>query len=116
MRLVEDHRIAGRQQFGQAFIAQHDIGEKQMVVHDDDVGAERFFARIHHETFVEVRALAAQTIFSGRCDVAPDRGGLRHVGQLAPVAGCRCTSEGLDAFQIAHVSTRGERAICGRAL
>jgi 4-aminobutyrate aminotransferase-like enzyme len=53
------------------------------MVHDNDVGAESCFARIHHKTFVEVRALAAQTIFTRRRHIAPDRGCLRDVGQLA---------------------------------
>jgi len=37
MRLVEDDRVRRRQQLGHAGVAQHYIGEEQMVIHHDDV-------------------------------------------------------------------------------
>ena len=116
VRFVEDHGIAGRQQFGQPFIAQHDVGEKQMMIHDDHVGSQRFLACVHHEALVEVCALAAKAIFTGRRDVAPNRSGLGHVGEFALVSGGRGTSKGLDALQISYVRARRKHAARGGAL
>ena len=49
VRLVEDHRVARGQELGEALVAQHHVGEEQVMVDDDDVGVERVLARLHHE-------------------------------------------------------------------
>jgi hypothetical protein len=51
VRLVEDHSVAVGEELGEAFVAQHHVGEEQVVVHDHDVGVERFLARFHDEAF-----------------------------------------------------------------
>ena len=38
VRLVEDDRVGARQEVGHALVAQHHVGEEEVVVHDDDVG------------------------------------------------------------------------------
>ena len=45
VRLVQDHRVAGRQQLGQSFVAQHHVGEEQMMIDDDDIGIQRVALR-----------------------------------------------------------------------
>ena len=41
VRLVEDDRVAGGQQLGDALVAQHQIGEEQVMVDDHHVRGER---------------------------------------------------------------------------
>ena len=79
MRLVEDDRVACGQELGEPFVAQHDVGKKQMMVDDDDIGIERVLARLQYEAFLVKRTVRAQTIVAGRCDERPDRCVLRHV-------------------------------------
>ena len=57
VRLVEDHRVARGQQLGEPFVAQHHVGEEQVVVDDDDVGLERGLARLQHEAVGVERAV-----------------------------------------------------------
>ena len=56
-------------------------------------------------------AFGAETILARRSDVGPDRGILRHVGDLALVAARRCAHEGLDPLHIADVGARRERRL-----
>ena len=53
-------------QFGQelrhAFVAQHDVGEEQVVIDDDDVRVERFLARLHHEAVGVMRAVLPEAV------------------------------------------------------
>ena len=48
-------RVARRQQLGDAFVAQHHVGEEQMVVDHHHVGGERVAARAHHEAVARSR-------------------------------------------------------------
>ena len=45
------------QQLGDAFVAQHHVGEEQVMVDDDDVGVERLLARLQHEAVAVERAV-----------------------------------------------------------
>src|SRR5439155_4276561 len=66
MRLVEDERVARREQLGDAFVAQHDVGEEQVMVDDDDVGGERVTPRAHDEAVAVVRAAPAEAVVARR--------------------------------------------------
>jgi hypothetical protein len=87
MRLIEYHRVAGRQQFRHAFISQHHVGEEQMVIDHHDICLHRLRTRMEHEAFLVVRAFLAQTVVARRGDLQPDRRVLRHIGHAALVAG-----------------------------
>ena len=60
VRLVEDHRVARGQELGEPFVAQHHVGEEQVVVDDDDVGLERRLARLQHEAVGVKRAVGCR--------------------------------------------------------
>ena len=100
-------RVAGGQQLGDAFVAQHDVGEEQVVVDDDDVGLERVLARLHHEALVVVRAVLAEAVLARRRHVRPDGGVLRHVGELGAVAAsAACARSATILRRCAHVLAR----------
>ena len=65
VRLVENHRVAGRQDFRDTLVAQHHIGKKQMVVNHHHIRLQRLLARLHHKTFVVVLALRSETVIAG---------------------------------------------------
>jgi hypothetical protein len=103
VRFVEDDRVACRQELGQAFVAQHHVGEEQVVVHHDDVGLERVLARLQHEAFAMMRAIAAEAVLARRRDERPDRCILRHVGELTAIAGFAGARESDDLRQMTRV-------------
>ena len=45
MRLIEDDRVGGGQQFGHAFVPQHDVRKKQVMIHDHHFGGQRLLAQ-----------------------------------------------------------------------
>ena len=106
MGLVENHRVAGRQQLGQAFVAQHDVGKEQMMVDDDNVGIQCILARLHDETFLMKRAVRPETVVAGGRHERPDRGVLRHIGEERAVAALARLSEGDDLAQMPRVIAR----------
>ena len=116
MRFVEDDRIGRRQQFGHARVAQHDVGEEQVVIDHHDIGLLRLAARLHHEAFLVVRALLAEAVFTGRGDHRPDRGCLRHAREFGLVAGARDLRKTDDVLQIRGFLARRQAAVVRRAL
>ena len=114
VRFVEDHRVARRQELGNAFVAQHHVGKKEMMVDHHDVGGERVAARTHHEAIAVVRATLAEAVVARRGGVRPDRRILRHVGEIGAIAGGGAGGEALDAPQLARLLARGD-AGCGAA-
>ena len=99
VRLVENHRVAGGQQFRHAFVAQHHIGEKEVVIDHHQIGRHRVAPRLHDEAVLVVRTLLAETVFARRGGVIPDRrifgnfqtfrlvAALRHLGKNRNAAG-----------------------------
>ena len=116
MRFVENDRIARGQQLGEPLVAQRDVGEEQVVVDDDDVGVERFLARLHHEAFAMERAVAAEAVVARRRDERPDRRVFRNVGELRAVAALGRARERDDLRQIPRVGARRQPALARRAL
>ena len=111
VRLVEDHRVARRQQLRHAFVAQHDIGEEEVVVDDDDVGGERVPPRLHDEAAVEVPALAPEAVVARGGRERPGRRVLGHVSELRLVARARLRGEARDPLQVARGLAGGEPAV-----
>ena len=114
--LVEDHRVARGQELGEPFVAQHHVGEEQMMIDDDDVGVERGLARLQHEAVGMKRAAAAEAVVARRRDERPDRRVLRDVGELAAVAGLARARKRDDLRQVARVLARRQPALGRRAL
>ena len=116
MRFVEDDGVRGRQQFGHAGVAQHDVGEEQMVIHHDDVRLLRLAARLHHEAFLVMRAFLAETVVARGRDHRPDRRSFRHAREFGLVAGARDLRETDDLLQMRRVLARRQAAVVGGAL
>ncbi len=110
VRLVEDHRVAGRQQLGHAFVAQHHVGEEQMVIDHHHVGRQRLAPRLHDEAVLVVRAVLAQAVLARRGGLRPDRRSSparRRSSALSPVL--RGLGEARDACGCAASSSRSRK-------
>ena len=116
VRFVEDHRVGRRQQVGDAFVAQHEVGEEQVVIDDHDIGFLRRAARLHHEALAVVPAFHAEAVVARRRDEIPDRRLLRHFGELGPVAAAARLREPHDGPQVDRVLPRRQPAVLLRAL
>jgi hypothetical protein len=116
VRFVEDHRVAVRQKLGNAFVAQHHVGEEQVMVDHDDVGLQRFAPRLEHEAIGVVRAVLAQAVVAGGRDQGPDRRILRHIGQLGAIAAlCRARKRD-DLLQVPRVVAGRQPVLVRRSL
>src|SRR5450759_1457489 len=116
VRFVENHGVAGRQQFGHAFVLEHHIGEEKMMVDHDDVGVERFAPRGHDEALLVLLAVLAQAVLARRCRRLPGGRVLGHVGEFRPVARLADFGEARDPVQMRHVLATGEAPVGERAL
>ncbi len=115
VRLVEDHRVAGRQQLGHAFVAQHHVGEEQVVIDDDQVGRHRLAPRLHDEAVLVVRAILAEAVFAGRRGVVPHRRVFRDFQAFGLVAALRHLGEDRDAAGVGRILAGQETAVGQRA-
>ena len=116
VRLVENESVAGRQQLGDAFVAQHHVGEEQVMIHHHQVRRERVPARAHHEAVPVVGTLLPEAVVARRRGVRPDRRVLGDVGQVGAIAGRGHGGKALDAMQLRNFLPRGEAAFARRAL
>ncbi len=112
--LVEDHRVARGQELREALVAQHHVGEEEVMVDHDDVGVQRGLSRLEYEAVAVERTVAAEAVVAGRRDQRPDRRVLRNIGELAAVAGLARAGERDDLRQMAGVLARRQPALgCG---
>ena len=116
MRFVEDDGVRGRQQLGHAGVAQHHVGEEQVVIHDHDVRLLRLAARVHHEAFLVMRAFLAETVVARGRDHRPDRRVFRHAREFGLVAGARDLRETDDLLQMRRILAGRQAAAVGGAL
>ncbi len=110
MGFVEYHRVARGQELRQAFVAQHHVGEEQMMVDHDDVGLERRLARFQHEAFGMVGTVGAKTVVAGRRHQRPDRRVLGDVGDQTLVACLARAGKGDDLREMAGIFARRQTA------
>ena len=103
MRLIENHRVAPRQEIREALVLQHDVGKEQVVVDHHDVGGEGVLACFHDEAIAVTRTFAAEAVLARGRYLPPEGGVVWNVGQLGLVTAHRGASERLDSLQIAHV-------------
>ena len=111
MRLVEDHRIARRQQLGGAFVAQHHVGEEEMVIDHHQVGGQRLAARRENEAFLVLRAVLSQAIVARRGHQPPHRRVLGDVAAIGFVAGLAGLGETRDTLRVGGVLARDEAPV-----
>ena len=71
MGFIEDHHIGFGDQFAKTALFDHHIGEEQVMVDHHDVGVHRLFTRLHHETLLILRAVAAKAVIVGAGDQRP---------------------------------------------
>ena len=103
MGLVENYRIACRQEFRHALVAQHHIGEEQMMVHHHYIGFHCLLACFHDEAILVVRTVAAEAVLARRGHLRPYGRVFRHFRQAAAIPGLAGLGVGLDAREIDHV-------------
>ena len=108
MRLVENHGICGRQQVGHALVAQHQVGEKKVVVDYHDIRLLRLTPGLHHKTFAIVRTFRTQTILAGGGDLGPDGCLFGDVREFGSVPGFTRLHKAHNRAQVAHILGRSE--------
>ena len=112
MRFVEDDRANLRQNTRirrvVGLLLDREIGEKQMVIDDDDVALHCPAVHFRDETFIPRAALLANASVGACVDLVPERAGLGQFREFRPVSGLRrflprgnCTIV-LDLFQTAQ--------------
>ncbi len=116
MRFIEHDGVAGRQQLGHAFVAQHRVGKEQVVIDHHDIGRQRVAPRTHHETVVPLAALLAQAVLARRGRERPGRGVLGDGRELAAIAAAGALGKARDRLQIDHRLARRQPAIVEIAL
>ncbi len=108
MRLVENHRGIFGQDRAEIVLANGEIGEKQVVIHDDEVGFLRALVHGGDETLLKFGALLAAAEVAARVDAVPEfrvvgkkreLAAIAGFGQLAPVANLREPVDFVHAFQ-----------------
>ncbi len=115
MGLVEDDRVRGRQQIGDPFVAQHEVGEEQVMIDDDEVGLLRRAPRLHHEALRVMRTFGAEAVLARRRHQRPDRRVLGHLRELGAIAAAGRQREALDRAQMHRVLARHEATVVARA-
>ena len=111
VRLVEDHRVAGRQQFGHALVAQHDVGEEQVVIDHHQVGRHRLAPRLHARSSPCVAGIPGRG--SSRASRSPwlQTGEFSgHVQAFGLVAGLACAWRSARCARSAPASSRVDEA------
>jgi hypothetical protein len=116
MRFVENHRVARRQQFGRAFVAQHHVGKKQVMIDHHQIGGQRFAARRQDEAFLVLRAVLAEAVVARRGDHAHTVAfsGTSAQSALSPLAGL--FGEARDVPRVGGIVAGKETPVGQRAL
>ncbi len=109
VRLVEHHRVGGRQQFGDRVLAQREVGAEQVMVDDDEVGGERLAPRAEHEAARQVRAVLPEAVLAGRGRPGPGGIVLGEPGAFGPIAGRAGAREPVDPAQLHRRAGVGNR-------
>ena len=116
MRFIQDDGVACGQDLAYAFVAQHDVREEEMMIHDHDVGGERLLARVHDEAAVVMAAFRAETVLACRGDLRPHGRGLGDAGAVCAIARRARARETLDRMEVSDIVAIQEPTIRDRAL
>lgn len=108
---VKDHRVAGGKQFGSSFVAEHHVGEEQVMVDHHQVGGQRFAACSEDEALLVLRAVLTEAVVASGSDHRPHRRILGNPGTLGFVTAAGLPGKARDTLRIGGVVTRKETAI-----
>ncbi len=108
VRLVENDRVAGRQQLAHALVLEHHVGEEQVVIDHHHIGRLRLLARRQHEAALLVRTFLAQAVLARRGRQPPGPGLFRHVDAFGLVAGLGALGEARDLAQVRRFLARSQ--------
>jgi hypothetical protein len=111
VRFVEHDGVAVGQELRHPLVAQHHVGEEQVVVDDDDIRVECLLACLQHETIGVVGAILAETVVARGRDQRPDRRVLGNVGQFRAIAALRRARERDDLLQVARIVARRQAVL-----
>ena len=115
VRLVEHRRIDGRQQLGDAAVAQRHVGEEQVVVDDHQVGRHRVAPRLHHVAVAVSRAIGAEAVVARRRDQRDHRRAVVEAVDLGQVAGAWWPAAQCSMRASARTAKRSGNAASARA-
>ncbi len=110
MGFVDHEGLRAGQDLTEAFLLERQVGQQQVVVDHHDIGRLRPLPRLHHEAFVEERALAAQAVLGGRGDHGQQRGILGQRVQLCHVAQLGASGPGDHALELRGLLAGGMHA------
>ena len=101
---IEDDGAVVRKNRGCIGLAYGQIGEKQMMIHHNDIGFHGFLPHERQKATIVVFAFRAQTPVSPRIHACPQLGILAHGAQLGSIAGFRLLSPIEDGLEISKLS------------
>ena len=117
VRLVENHRPALGKHAGVGralgFELDGEVGEEQVVVHDDDVALGRVAAHLGDEAAVIVLAFLAETGIGPRIELVPESAGFGQFGEFGAIAGLRCFLPGGDGAEMLNLFQPAENRLIG---
>jgi hypothetical protein len=93
---VEDHRIVFGNDPAPVRTTQRQIGEIQMVVHDQQPRVFRLTAHARHEALVVMLAARTDPRLRAALQLRPNRGVQRQIGELGAIAQQRSLAPTLD--------------------
>ncbi len=96
MRFIKYHRVGCRQQVGDPFFAQDQIGKKQGVINHHHIGILRLATRFQQKAFLDIGTVLAKAVFAGRGDAVPDIGVFGDLPAIGFVARARARGKDPD--------------------
>src|SRR5262249_30503344 len=114
VRLVKDHRRVFGQHRSVFSVAQREIGEKQMMIDDHNVGFESLATHPSYEARVEVGTSLSKTGLGPRIDLRPEAERLGTIGQLGAVSGLAFGGPLPDSFEVVYLFKPLEDRSLGR--
>ncbi len=120
MGFVENHGARLRQDSGigriLSLLLDRQVGEKQVMVDDDDVALHRLAVHLGDEAAVPGAALLSQAGIGAGVDLVPERAGLGKRRQFGPVAGIRHFLPGGDGAVVLDLLQSAEHGLVGQVV
>ena len=111
MRLIENHGVDCRQQFGHRRLTQRKVGAEKMMIDHHDIGCHRFAPGLKNKAALEFRALLPETVVASRGGMHPDRIILGKRCAVGAIAAQADLGELLDLAQFARHLRIGKSSI-----
>ena len=100
MGLVKDIDLGIGDQLGKAGVFDHQIGKKQMVIDDQQLGIQRLAPGLDQVAVIIAWTIAPQTVVVSAGHMGQDGGLLQQIGDLGHIAASTVDGEGLNPHQI----------------